>query len=124
MALQRSTIADTNIVDRTKAHRNTDVARAVQRTRDRLSQQAGNPVYDRELLKLHARAMLNTSLAVPFLVGAILAGGFIAGVGSSILVWAAVTLACYFGLALIARKVDRTETADIDTRYIRRAFLL
>ena len=124
MALQRSTIADKNIVDRTKAHRNTDVARAVQRTRDRLSQQAGNPVYDRELLKLHARAMVNTALAVPFMVGAILAGGLFAGVGPDILVWALVTLTCYFGLALIARKVDRTDTADIDTGSIRRAFLL
>ena len=35
MALQRSTATDKNIVDRTKAHRNSDVARAVRRTRDR-----------------------------------------------------------------------------------------
>lgn len=41
MALQSSTIADKNIVDRTKVHRNGDVVRAIKKTRDKLSQQAG-----------------------------------------------------------------------------------
>ena len=54
MALIRSSSADKNIVDRRRPHRNSDVARAVRKTRDRLSQQVGNPVFDRELLKLHA----------------------------------------------------------------------
>ena len=58
MALIRSSSADKNIVDRRKPHRNSDVARAVRKTRDRLSQQAGNPVFDRELLKLHASTMI------------------------------------------------------------------
>ena len=58
MPLQRSNTADKIIVDRRKPHRNSDVARAVRKTRDRLSQQAGNPDFDRELLKLHARAMV------------------------------------------------------------------
>ena len=43
MPLQRSNTADKFIVDRRKRHRNSDVARAVRKTRDRLSQQAGNP---------------------------------------------------------------------------------
>jgi len=124
MAPNRSTTADKNIVDRTRAHRNPDVARAVRRTRDRLSEQAGNPVYDRELLKLHARAMTNTALAIPVLVMIILAGGLFAGVGAGIVIWALVTVTCYAGLALIARQVDRTETADIDADRMRRGFLL
>jgi two-component system, cell cycle sensor histidine kinase PleC len=49
MALDRSAHADKNILDLTKAHRNSDVARAVRRTRDRLSQKSGNPDFDREL---------------------------------------------------------------------------
>ena len=44
-------------MDRRKRHRNSDVARAVRKTRDRLSQQVGNLDFDRELLKLHARAV-------------------------------------------------------------------
>ena len=61
MALLRSSLADKNIVDRTKAPRNREVAHAVRRTRDRLSQTQGNPVFDRELLKLHARAIINSA---------------------------------------------------------------
>ena len=75
MALLRSSIADKNIVDRTRARRNTDVARAVRRTRDRLSQQAGARVFDRELLKLHARAMINTAITIPLMVMVISAAG-------------------------------------------------
>jgi two-component system cell cycle sensor histidine kinase PleC len=124
MALQPSATADKNIVDRTKAHRNSDVAKAVRRTRDRLSQQAGNPVYDRELLKLHARAMVNTALAIPLMVMVIAAAGLFAGVGMTMVVWALVTIACYSGLALIARQVDRTEPGQIEAEKVRRGFLL
>lgn len=123
MALQRSNATDKNIVDRTKAHRNSDVARAVRRTRDRLAQQAGNPVYDRELLKLHARATINTALAIPLTVMAVTAAGLFVGVGFTIVAWALVTIACYGGLALIARRVDRTETTEINAKKVRRAFL-
>ena len=78
MSSQRSNTADKNIVDRTKRHRNSDVARAVRRTRDRLSQQAGNPDFDRELLKLHARAMVSSATVIPLLVILIAAAGLFA----------------------------------------------
>ena len=68
MPLLRSNTADKIIVDRRKPHRNSDVARAVRKTRDRLSQQPGNPVFDRELLKLHASAMISSAAAIPLLV--------------------------------------------------------
>ena len=71
MALLRSSLADKNIVDRTKAPRNREVAHAVRRTRDRLSQTQGNPVFDRELLKLHARAIINSDVSKN---GAMIAG--------------------------------------------------
>ena len=75
MSSNSSPRADKNIVDRTKAHRNTDVAKAVRRMRDRLSQKAGNPVFDREMVKLHARAMINSAMAIPLLVILIAAAG-------------------------------------------------
>ena len=124
MVLQPSAIADKNIVDRTRAHRNSDVAKAVRRTRDRLSQQAGNPVYDRELLKLHARATVNTVLAIPLMVMVIATAGLLAGVGMAMIVWALVTIACYTGLALIARQVDRADAGSIEAEKVRRGFLL
>jgi two-component system cell cycle sensor histidine kinase PleC len=124
MALQRSTIADKNIVDRTKAHRNSDVARAVRRTRDRLSQKAGNPVFDRELLKLHAHAMINSATAIPLLVILIAAAGVLGGMSGDILIWALITVTCYAWLAVLARRTDRMDSSDIDAATARRDFLL
>ena len=124
MSSQRATSIDKNIVDRTRARRNSDVARAVRRTRDRLSERAGNPVYDRELIKLHADASAKTVLAVPLLVLAICIAGLFAGVGPEMGVWAATTMTCYGGLWLVARKVVRTDAADLETDKVRRAFLV
>ena len=124
MALQRSTTADKNIVDRTKAHRNSDVSRAVRRTRDQLSQKSGNPLFDRELLKHHARAMINSAPAIPLLVTVIASAGVVAGMGIEILIWALVTVTCYAGLALVARRIVRSEAAQMDAEKTRRLFLL
>ncbi len=123
MPLQRSHTADKNIVDRSKRHRNSDVARAVKKTRDRLSQQAGNPDFDRELPKLHARAMLGSATAIPLLVVTIAAAGLFAGMGGEILLWALLTVSCYAGLALFARRMERTESAAIKPAQARRIFL-
>jgi len=123
MPLLSSTTADKNIVDRSKPHRNSDVARAVRRTRDRLSQQAGNPDFDRELLKLHARAMVNGAAVVPLLVLTIAIAGVLSGMNSEALVWALATMGCYAGLGIIARRVNRTEAADIRQTSTRNAFL-
>ena len=124
MALLRSSLADKNIVDRTKAPRNREVAHAVRRTRDRLSQTQGNPVFDRELLKLHARAIINSAAAIPVLVILIGAAGLFVGMGTDIVLWALITLACYGGLAVLAQRVARTAAADIDAAAMRRNFLI
>ncbi|SMH47297.1 sensor histidine kinase [Mesorhizobium australicum] len=123
MALNRSTTADKNIVDRTKAHRNSEVARAVRKTRDQLAQKSGNPVFDRELLKHHARATLNGATAIPILVMAIALAGIFIGLGVDILVWALITVSCYAALAVVARRTDRSEAQAIDAEKTRRLFL-
>jgi two-component system cell cycle sensor histidine kinase PleC len=71
MTPKRSTTTDKNIVDRRKAHRNTDVARAIRKTRDRLSQRTGNPVYDREMLALHAQTVVSAASILPLLILAV-----------------------------------------------------
>lgn len=124
MELRRSTIIDKNIVDLTRRRRNSDVARAIRRTRDRLSERAGNPVYDRELIKLHVNAVRNTAFVIPLAVLVASAVGFFLGAGSDIALWALVTISCYSGLGLIASRVARSENADIDPDQIKRAFLL
>ncbi|UDL90615.1 HAMP domain-containing histidine kinase [Mesorhizobium sp. PAMC28654] len=124
MPLQRSNTADKFIVDRRKRHRNSDVARAVRKTRDRLSQQAGNPDFDRELLKLHARAMVSGAIAVPLIVLAIAAGGLLAGMNREIGVWALFTFICYAIVAFMARRVERTEGSELNPSRVRRDFLI
>lgn len=124
MEFRRATTVDKNIVDLTRRRRNNDVARAVRRTRDRLSERAGNPVYDRELIKLHISAVINTALIMPFAVLAASIAAFFMGAGPDIALWALVTLACYGGLAVIASRAARIETAKIDPATIKRAMLL
>jgi two-component system cell cycle sensor histidine kinase PleC len=124
MPLLRTNTADKFIVDRRKTHRNSDVSRAVKKTRDRLSQRSGNPAFDRELLKLHARAIVTSASAIPLLVLLIAAAGLFAGMSSGILSWALVTVACYAGLAFLARHVDRAETAQLDLAATKRNFLV
>ncbi|TIU21544.1 MAG: sensor histidine kinase, partial [Mesorhizobium sp.] len=124
MPLQRSTTADKFIVDRRKPHRNSDVARAVRKTRDRLSQQNGNPDFDRELLKLHARAMKGGAIIVPLLVLATAATGLFAGVGKGIGVWALFILICYTIVVFMARRVDRTEAAELNPLQTHSDFLI
>ncbi|MBX3578170.1 MAG: HAMP domain-containing histidine kinase [Rhizobiaceae bacterium] len=124
MALHRSNTADKNIVDRTKAHRNSDVARAVRRTRDRLAQKSGNPVFDRELLKLHAHAMINSATAIPLLIILVAAAGLFGGMSGDVIVWALISVACYAGLAIFARRVDGMDASEIDVPTTRRNFLV
>src|SRR3990170_2881874 len=124
MPLQRSTTADKFIVDRRKPHRNSDVARAVRKTRDRLSQQPGNLAFDRELLKLHARSMVSSATAIPLLVLVIAAAGLFAGMQGSILIWALITVTCYAGLTLVAQRVDRIDSAEPNIARIRTGFLV
>ncbi|MCB1453202.1 MAG: HAMP domain-containing histidine kinase [Rhizobiaceae bacterium] len=124
MALQRSQMADKNIVDRTKAHRNSDVARAVRRTRDRLAQQEGSPQFDRELLKIHARTLTNSAAALPLLIVLIGAAGIFGGMMGDILAWALITVICYAGLIYLAQKTDTADIADIEPDSLRRKFLI
>ena len=123
MPLQRSTTADKFIVDRRKPHRNSDVSRALRKTRDRLSQQVGNPAFDRELLRLHAQAIINSATAIPLLVLLISSANLLAGMNADILPWAIVTLAGYAGVAFVALRVEKSDAADIEPVSTRGYFL-
>ncbi|BCH24594.1 sensor histidine kinase [Mesorhizobium sp. L-8-3] len=124
MPLLRTNTADKFIVDRRKTHRNSDVSRAVKHTRDRLSQRSGSPAFDRELLKLHARAIVTGASAIPLLVLVIAAAGLLGGMGGTILSWALITVACYTGIALFARNIDKADTARIELAATKRNFLI
>jgi len=124
MPLQRSNTADKIIVDRRKRHRNSDVARAVRKTRDRLSQQPGGLVFDRELLKLHANSIVANSATLPLLVVVFAGCGMMIGADSGILTWALVAVLGYIGLAILARRADEATAAAMTPAAIRRNFLV
>jgi two-component system cell cycle sensor histidine kinase PleC len=124
MPFIRSNTADKIIVDRRRPHRNTDVAKAVRRTRDRLAQQPGSIVYDQELLKMHARAMMSGATAIPLLVLVIGVAGVLTGMSVSIAIWALITVTCYAGVAFVARRIDRTPAEKINISKMTRAFLI
>lgn len=124
MAPRPSKTADKNIVDRTRARRNADVARTVKETRDRLSQQPGNPAFDREMLKLHAGALTASAAVLPLLAFAVAVGGLFIGMGAAVALWAAVTALSYVGLFIYARHVRHTDAADIDIGAIHLRFLI
>ena len=124
MPLLGSNTADKIIVDRRKPHRNSDVARAVRKTRDQLAHQPGNLTFDRELLKLHARGVARVALAIPIIVAAIATIGIYIGIRYEMLAWAVITLSGYGALALVARTTDRSETARLDVAATRRNFLI
>jgi len=113
MPFIRSNTADKIIVDRRRPRRNSEVAQAVRRTRERLAQQPGNIVFDRELLKLHARAMSSGAMAIPLLVVVIAAAGMYAGMSAAMAGWALLTVGCYVMLAAVAMWVDRTQPEKI-----------
>ncbi|PSM20077.1 MULTISPECIES: sensor histidine kinase [Nitratireductor] len=119
MAPRRSTMADKNIVDRTKAHRNADLARTVRETRDRLSQQPGNPAFDREMLRLHAGALTGRAAVLPVLAGVVAAAGLVAGMGPQVAFWAVLTAVAYAGLGLFAAHIAKREAGDIDVASVR-----
>ena len=98
MPLQRSPTADKTswTVEDASQHR----CRARHpRTRDRLSQRAGNPAFERELLKLHARGDGQRAPRDPADGAVISAVGLFAGMATQILIWALVTVVCYAGSA-------------------------
>lgn len=123
MVVQRSASADKIIVDRRKSSRNSEVARAIRRTRDRLAEQVGSPVFERELLKLHAHAMVGVAIAMPVLAVLIAAAGLAVGADVGLLLWAPLTVAGYGVLALVAQRVGRMEASSIDPQRITRLFI-
>ncbi|WP_269929602.1 sensor histidine kinase [Aminobacter sp. HY435] len=124
MPLQRSNTADKIIVDRRKRHRNSDVARAVRKTRDQLAQQPGGIAFERELLKLHARSIVTNSATLPLLIVIFAGIGVTLGANSEILIWALIAILGYVGLAILARRTDGARPETVKPPAMRRNFLV
>ncbi|MFC5385484.1 sensor histidine kinase [Aquamicrobium segne] len=124
MLLNHSTSADKNIVDRRQPHRNSDVARAVRKARDHLAQQAGNPDFDREMLKLHAHAMVDGAFYLPGLILLASFGAMALGAGHQMLAWGGLALLFNLTVLVQARHVNKTDPALINPARTKRHFLI
>lgn len=123
MGRDQHSAADKFIVDRRKPHRNSDVARAVRKTRDRLSHQAGSPTFDADMLKIHARAIISSAPAVLLLLLAVAMFGVLIDIPVQAAIWLFPTAGSYLGLFLVSRHLEQIEREDIDIRHTRRQFL-
>jgi len=124
MVLNQNQMADKFIVNRTKPHRNSDVAKAVRHTRDQLSRKAGNRSFDREMLKIHARTIISSAPAVLFVLLLIGAAGYAVGPAREMAIWGMLAAAGYTALYLFARYIDKRSIDQIDARKVHIQFLL
>lgn len=123
MSLNTGQTVNKFIVDRTRAHRDREVIRTVRRTRDRLSQTVGNPDFDREMMKIHASAIIASAPAILLLVLAIGGAGFAFGLLTDMLVWALLIGGSFTGLFLLSRRVERLALAEMDAKRLQMQYL-
>ncbi|WP_306117973.1 MULTISPECIES: HAMP domain-containing sensor histidine kinase [unclassified Roseitalea] len=105
---------DKTIVDRRKSVRNQEVRNALRRTRDKLALQ-GFPSqdYDRELLAIHANALIASISAVPLLIILTAFAGFSSGFDSRIVAWALIANLLYVAMGLLSKRfLDRKDRSD------------
>ena len=124
MSVAPSGIADKIIVDKRKAHRNSDVARTIRSTREKLSIRPGNLNFDRSLLKMHAGATLASAAAFPILIGLITLAGIALGVGLPIIVWGFLAITFTGAPMVVARRINERAEDAIDVKSVTRNFLI
>lgn len=123
MSVAFSDIADKNVLDKRKAHRNSEVARAVRSTREKLATRPGNVNFDRALLKMHANSVLASSFSFPILIGIVTVAGLALNIGLQMVIWGLMAILLYGGVILTARKVRATPEDRIDVPVVTRRFL-
>jgi two-component system cell cycle sensor histidine kinase PleC len=112
-----STSTDKIIVDRSRSHRNKAVSKAVRATRERLqSSSKGNQVFDRDMLAMHASAVLQGASIMPLFVVLVTAIGVYINPSANLLGWALLMLSLHAINVLLARRASRKEIAAIETR--------
>ncbi|MBK8457576.1 MAG: HAMP domain-containing histidine kinase [Phyllobacteriaceae bacterium] len=88
----------------------------------RLAERTGGPVYERELLRLHAHSISVSATAIPVLVLLIACAGFFVGLYGEMLIWAVAAVTFYAGLAFVAKRVEKAG-AEFETARARNEFL-
>jgi two-component system, cell cycle sensor histidine kinase PleC len=105
-----STSTDKIIVDRSRAHRNKAVSKAVRAMRERLQSSGKGPlVFDRETLVLHISTMLQGAMIMPVFIVVVAAIGIYISGDARLFPWAILTLATHSINLLLARRAARLD---------------
>ncbi|SIR02456.1 two-component system, cell cycle sensor histidine kinase PleC [Rhizobium sp. RU35A] len=105
-----SSSTDKIIVDKSRSHRNKAVSKAVRATRERLqSSGKGVQVFERDMLGLHIKTMLQGALILPLFVALVAGAGLYLSGDARLLPWALLTLAAHSINLLLARRAARSE---------------
>ncbi len=105
-----STSTDKIIVDRSRAHRNKAVSKAVRAMRERLQSSGKGPlVFDRETLALHINTMLQGAMIMPVFIIVVAAIGIYISGDARLFPWALLTLAVHSINLLLARRAARLD---------------
>src|SRR5690606_621289 len=112
-----STSADKNIVDLSRGHGDKAVSKAVRVMRERL-QFSGNGIrgFDRDLLALHAAAVLQGASIIPMFIILVTGIGLYINPAPNLFGWALLALSVHAINILIARRASRVELTAADTR--------
>lgn len=112
-----SASADKNIVDLSGRHRNKAVSKTVRATRERLQSTGRSaPAFDRDVLAMHANAVLQSALVTPFFVAVVTTIGLYINPVANLFGWALLALSIHAINVLIARRISRIEIAATDIR--------
>ncbi|HEV7433340.1 MAG TPA: HAMP domain-containing sensor histidine kinase [Pseudorhizobium sp.] len=119
-----STSTDKNIVDLSRNNRNRAVSKTVRATRERLQSTGRNTkVFERDVLALHANAVLQSALVTPLFVATVTAVGLYLNPAANLLGWALLALIIHAVNVLIARRASRIEIGALETVRWRRRLL-
>ncbi|KGF68088.1 histidine kinase [Hoeflea sp. BAL378] len=118
-------MADKNIVDRSRVHKNAAVVKTVRATRERLQHgREMSPEFSHEMNRLHINAVLQGAAAPPVLVILAAIGGLWFDEAIWLIAWALLTLFVYAGLVLMARRASREMSDPEITERWRKRFLV
>jgi len=116
--------ADKNIVDRTRKHRNPEIARTVRVTRDRLqSHGTRNAQYDRELLAMYISSSMPSAAAMPLLILLAVGIGVYFFEATNVFAWAPITIFGYLLQVLLTKRASRQKLTLENVRSWERRFI-
>lgn len=118
------TSADKNIVDLSRGHRNTAVAKAVRTTRERLqSSKGGTMLFESEMLGMHLGATLQGAAVMPIVILMVSGFGAYINPDPTLFLWTLASLTVHAFNILMVKRASRQDLTDSNLVKWRRLLL-